>query len=67
VIAPSTTSFAQNVGAHSVEQIVFGCSVDKTVKDRIVGWVKQNALHVRLATATPSRERSYALTVRELA
>jgi hypothetical protein len=67
VIAPSTTSFARNVGAHSVEQIVFGCSVDKTVKDRIVGWIKQNAPHVRLATATPSGERSYALTVRELA
>ena len=66
VIATSTTSFARNISAHSVEQIVFGCSIDKNMKDRIIVWVKRNAPHVRLATANPSGERSYALTVREL-
>jgi Protein of unknown function (DUF2971) len=67
VIASSTKSFARNIGAHSVEQIVFGCSMDKNMKGRIIDWVKQNAPHVRLANANPSVERSYALAVQELA
>jgi hypothetical protein len=39
VIATSTTSFARNIGAHSVAQIVFGCSIDN-MKDRIIVSVK---------------------------
>jgi hypothetical protein len=40
VIATSTTWFARNIGAHSVAQIVFGCSIDKNMKDRIIVSVK---------------------------